>query len=137
MERRKILTKELKKSAGNYGSPTKWQKKITKLPIDKEDPRYPGDRKYKKKTKKILKQRQQLGHCPFCYKDLNDGKLLWKLSKEERANECKNCGAIRSECPSCHKESWENKEGVFHHEWMGCGFSAKKSIKGVNTNNEN
>ena len=129
-ERRKILTKELKKSAGNWGKPNYYEQKNTKLPVDVEVQKYKGSKKYKKKKTKV--NEKGLNHCPFCSKPLN-ASTWWLMSPDERAKECKNCGAAKDECPSCHRETWKSKEGIYCHEWMGCGFKGKaitRSIKG-------
>ena len=134
----RINSKEQKSVAGNWGHPSKFEKKMTKIP----DPFYPEKptpaKKKKKKNKKPYLSPWKT--CPFCKSELpekpkpKEGKTPgYRVFRwfHDVVEVCPECGAYKVEdgCPSCGRDAWRNTEGVYKHMWMGCGFSGRKKFK--------
>ena len=115
---------------GNWGHPRKHVKKLTKIedPISPEVAKYKGNKKYKKKVKKEYKS--PYDHCPFCKEQLikkkQDPKCYYVWPNREAF--CRKCGALEIQrgCPACKHNTWINKEKIYKHMNLGCGFSGKR-----------
>ncbi len=111
---------------GNWGKPQSIEQhiKLKSFAVDPE--RIPN----KKKPKKIKRVYIIEGHCcPFCHKELPKDKSLPRNFVFNRVNKCPDCGALgEQECPACKKETWF-LNGMYKHQWMGCGFEGRKIIK--------
>ena len=130
-----INNKEKKAAGGNWGKPGKFIKKHTNIPnpLVPEVTRYKPDKKYKKKEKK--ERVFPWAICPFCKKELKLKKGLskeksWYFGSEYREN-CHECKATHGKkCPCCKRATWF-LNGIYKHQFMGCGFEGKKlNLKG-------
>jgi hypothetical protein len=125
----KITRRILKFFGGNWGKPNKVEKKV-KLP----NPLFKEKVKAKTKKKRIGPKKDVLlsfTACPFCKKELkflNKEEDHWLLGK--RQTWCNECGASWvPECPACKLPTWLSKEGIYKHNFHGCGFTGKKETK--------
>lgn len=124
----KITNKVKKFFGGNWGKPTKFEQKHTEVPEDffddKEGKWYTKNKKQKPQTKKVA----YWDECPFCFSKLEqlpDRDGHWVL--RDYLPECA-CGAIEApDCPACHRETWM-KDGIYKHQWLGCGFMGKRIV---------
>lgn len=129
-----INSKEQKASAGNWGHPTKDEKKNVKYgPY----PHRPPKVKHRSKKRKPI-YRYPYSYCPFCDADLEKtGKKKGIfIFLDEYADECKNCGAkkVDEPCPACKskRDMWKNKDGIITHMgYWHCGFKGKRIKQGL------
>ena len=134
-----INNKEKQAVSGNWGHPSKFEKKNTKIPnpLIKED-RHKGK---KRKRKKTGPYRSPFNCCPFCDTELPfDPEKTDKSSPsisffQERLGVCFMCSAKKIEapdtCPGCKSTTfgvWK-KNGVYKHQYHGCGFVGKKKVR--------
>jgi len=130
-QRRKILTKELKSSGGNWGKPTKSEQKNVHI---EDIPQTTKPRRKVKKKKKVIKKPWGPTVCPFCMAELPGGEVEdrgneWIPTEERYASQCPKCDAERvDDCPCCHRSTWQDKSGIYkHQDWVAnCGFTGKK-----------
>lgn len=119
---KRVNSKEQQASAGNWGHPSKFEKKMTKVI---EYPHKLPSRKRKKKRRTILWFGEA---CPFC------GGARKELPKKERgiftryAPKC-SCGAkeVKQSCPACKTTGHIWRRGnEYTHEFLGCGFKGER-----------
>lgn len=128
----KITNKIKKYFGGNWGHPRRDIKKRTEIPDDFFDDKEPKHHSKKKKAKKPVIFEWK--HCPFCHEQLEE--IPADPDKEKRdvfvmiglgkyKQQCK-CGAKGNfKCPCCKRDTWY-KDGIYKHQWMGCGFQGEK-----------
>ena len=123
-----IINNKWKQFFGKNWSSNKFVKKNTKIKdFDSQENKH---RSKKKKAKK--KTFFPWVMCPFCNErlvdkfDKNTDSLRWFFSESRKLITCK-CGAkiMKESCPACNNDTWF-KDGIFKHQWMGCGFEGKK-----------
>lgn len=131
--RLKINHKEQRAVAGNWGHPSKFTKKNTKIP----DPLYPErktkpSKKYKKKIKKQYILPRSI--CPFCKtklrelpkEDIDSSSKLTIFFGYYYEKICAKCGAKKvKDCPSCHETTWY-LDKIYKHQYYGCGFVGER-----------
>jgi hypothetical protein len=128
---KRINNKEKQASAGNWGHPRPFLKKMTKVIP------YPSTwRKANRKRKEKKKWRGLFEVCPFCDNDLvklekteeekNSLRFISIFDKYEK--KCRACGAHEvPDCPCCHRPTWY-KDGIYKHNGYisFCGFTGKR-----------
>jgi len=117
----KANSKNKQYAGGNWGHPRKFTKRHTNIEEIKEDTK----RKPKKKKKEKKEYIWEGYLCPLCGNmlELKEQEKFYVIRNTE--DSCKKCGAKKTECPCCHRETWVSKEGYHSHSIRsncGCGF---------------
>ena len=111
---------------GNWGKPRKEEQHIKVKNFIVESETIPNKKKPKKDKQKYICPGDC---CPFCQVELPVDKLLHRNYVFNRSKKCPDCGAVGDKkCPACKKEAWL-LNGMYKHQWLGCGFEGKKLKK--------
>ena len=111
---------------GNWSS-NKYTKKKTEIPDDFGYEKVKTPKK-KKKSKGSKPYVSPYHTCPFCERELADRGVFGVRFRclREKKQVCDVCNARRvDECPACKAKTWM-KDGVYKHQYHGCGFEGRK-----------